>query len=601
MKKIVHIMIIWSNALSHKDHIVKELSKDFRIIKSFKVSWDKNLFKDNLYVFYSHSLKDKANDITAKIINNKCKRVGNGTFFAIVFEDSAPNFIERKTTSGVRTVNAHVFDKKIAFRNLTGGGSLIHCSDDEWETNKDLTILFGLNLQDFLTKYDGESQTTEEIKSNCLGIAGYESIQQLFYVLNNTIKYCVLRNHECIPDEYTVEGHGDIDLLVEHRNYAVRLTKAKQVYPQPYRVYHIIKIAGKEVPFDFRFVGDNYYDPKWENDILETRVMQKDLFYTPNPMHQYYSLLYHAYVQKPKVKEDYPPKLNTYSSNIGVEYKDNIAHCIGQIVSFMQSNGYDFVRPNDKTVYYNTKNIKNLQVWNYLKKNSGIDNLQQIYDDYKSLSAFYYFKGTYKGRKVFVKYGGIGDTCQNEFIRTKAVYERSPQHFVEPIYLGKNGDERYLISEWVDAIPIEEFMQKASLEQKENIKCQMIEIYMALHDAGIMHRDIRPGNFLVVDNTLKLIDFQYAIDCKTPIELSCVKENAQVAGRLGNKNFRYKSYGWRDSASIFKNMLYLGLDISDVKLLPDVPFYMSIGSYITFKYLYAKSIAKKIYLRLKMI
>ena len=597
MKKIVHIMIIWSNALKHKDHIVNELSKDFRIIKSFKVSWDKKLFKDNLSVFYSHSLKDKTNDVTVKIINNKCKRVGDGTFCAIVFEDSAPEFIERKTTSGTRTVNAHVFDKKIAFRKLTGGGSMIHCSDDEWETNKDLTILFGFNLPDFLKKYNLDSQNVEEINSNCIGIGGYDSIQQLFYVLNNTIKYCVLRNHECIPDEYTVEGHGDIDLMVEHRNYAVRLTKAKSVYPQPYRVYHIIKIAGKEIPFDFRFVGDNYYDPKWENDILEKRELQKSLFYTPNPTNQYYSLLYHAYVQKPWVKDDYPPKLKLYASNIGLEYKDEIARCIEQIVSFMQTNDYEFVRPNDKTVYYNTKNIKNLQVWNYLKNK--IDNLTQIHDDYKSLSDFYYFKGIYEGRKVFVKYGGVGDTCQNEYIRTKAVYENTPQHFVEPIFLGKNGDDNYLISEWVDAISIEEYMSKASSEQKEDIKSQMIEIYNALHDTGIMHRDIRPGNFLVVGHTLKLIDFQYAIDSTNPKELSCVKENAQIAGRLGNKKFRYKSYGWRDSSSIIKNMTYLGIDTSDVKLTPDIIFYMPIKSYLRYKCSYIKSRIRKRYSRLK--
>lgn len=597
---MVHLMIIWSNALMQKDYIIKEINKDFRIIQSFNIKWDKKRFKDNLAVFYSHSLKDKSSEEASKIIKNKCKRVGDGTFYALVFEDSIPNLVERETTSGIRTVNAHVFDKKIAFRKLTGGGSLIHSSDDEWETNKDLTLLFGLNLPDFLKKYDKGTPSLEYFNKNCLGIGGYESIQQLFYVLNNTIKYCVLRNHECIPDEYTVEGHGDIDLLVEHRNYAVRLTKALPVYPQKeYRVYHIIKIAGKDIPFDFRFVGDNYYDPKWENDILETRVMQKNLFYTPNPMHQYYSLLYHAYVQKPYVKNDYFAKLSMYASKTDVGYKESAISSIQQLNRFIEDNKYKYVQPYDKTVFYNNKNLKSVYVWNYLKSNVAFSKLEPILENNYSLSNFYYFKGEYKGRKVFIKYGGIGETCLNEYERTRKVFDLYPKHFVEPIAIEQNDRDYYIISEWVDAISIEEYMSKASSEQKESIKSQMIEIYNALHDIGIMHRDIRPGNFLVVGNKLKLIDFQYAIDCHNPKELSCVKNDVRIAGRLGNKKFRYKSYAWRDSASIVKNMSYFGIDTSDVKLSPDVPFYMSIYSYLRYQYSYTKSRIRKRYSRLK--
>lgn len=586
----MHIMIIWSNAKDHKDYIIESLKSEFSIIKMFKISWDKNLFIQNLSIFYSHSLKDKSQKQVDEILKNKCKRVGDDTFDAIIFEDKHPDYQERRTTSGIRVVNAHVFDKKMHFREITGGGSRIHCSDNSWETNKDLTILMGLNLEDFLIKYHSPSAEVDELHANCIGVGGYSSIQQLFYVLNNTIKYCVLRNHECLPDEYTVEGHGDIDLLVEHKQYVSRLTGARSVFLQTYRVYHIVKIGGIDVPFDFRYVGDNYYDPKWEENIIESRILRKNLFYTPNPINQYYSLLYHAYIQKPYVKPDYPQKLSYYGSEIGIEYNKSVVKSVVQLESFLKQFNYKYIRPNDLSVYYNVKNIQSPIVWRELSNNPELSKLEQVHDDYKSLSDFYYFKACYKGKIVFIKYGGAGETCKNEYERSKQVYNINQNNFVESIAIKESSSRDYVIFEWIDGIPVEDYMENATEDKKSNIKEQMIEIYDTLQKAGIMHRDIRPGNLLMVDGKLKLIDFQYAIDINKPKELDCVKDNLNIPIHLGNCNFRYKPYAWRDSSSIIKCMKYLQIDTSDVILSEDRIFYMSFYNY--YKYHIRKWLSK---------
>ena len=153
IKSIFHIMIVWSKADNHKDYIIDELKKNFSIVKIFMVHWDRLKFKQNLSVFYSHSLKDFSNEEMNRILEDKKRNVGDGPFYAVVFEDKAPVFEERETTSGTRLVNAHVFDIKKVFRQVTDGYSRIHCSDDSWETNKDLAILFGLNLSSFLHNY----------------------------------------------------------------------------------------------------------------------------------------------------------------------------------------------------------------------------------------------------------------------------------------------------------------------------------------------------------------------------------------------------------------------------------------------------------------
>lgn len=603
VESVLHIMIIWSKAERFKNQIITELDKEFEIIKTFKIHWEKKYFKKNLSIFYSHSLKDIPLKNARKILTSKQKRVGSDDFYAIVFEDKSPIFQQRKTTSGNRIVNIHVFDKKVAFRKLSGGGSRIHCSDDSWETNKDLTILFGLNANDFLNKFKIHSKEPELFQANCLGTLGYESIEQFFYVLNNTIKYCVLRNHECIPNEYTVEGHGDIDLLVEHKDYAIRLTGAKRVFPQYYRVYHLINIGGKEVPFDFRFVGDNYYDEKWEYDILETRTLRKNLFYTPNALNQYYSLLYHAFIQKPIVKDDYIPKLSSYAFENNLKFEPKIIPSVSQLSDFMYSLNYQFVYPQDKSVYVNKKNIRFYQVWKSLNDTSGIINLSQLYENNSSLSNFIYFKGDLDGRKVFVKYGGVGDSCINEFNQARKAYEFNSKHFVEPIALKKDQNSYYIIFEWAESLPVDDYLRQADSHKKDNVKKQMIEIFETLQKVNIMHRDIRPDNFFIVDDTLKLIDFQYAIDNNKLKELDYVKKDKILATHIGNYRFRHKLNAWKDSSSILKTMQYWGIDNSDIHLSEDT----SLLSMPLYKYYYYRNLEtvfkakRKIKRQLKMI
>ena len=110
------------------------------------------------------------------------------------------------------------------------------------------------------------------------------------------------------------------------------------------------------------------------------------------------------------------------------------------------------------------------------------------------------------------------------------------------------------------------------------------------HQNSEAHRDIRPGNIIVVGDVLKLIDFQYAIDSNNPQELDCVKNDVKVAVHLGNKNFKYKPYAWKDSASIINCLKYFDIDTSEIKLAADKPFYMSI--YKCYKYKMRKKLSR---------
>ncbi len=511
MSPILHILIIWSSAIDKKNYIIDDLQSQFRIIRIFSMHWDANAYFGNFRTFYAHSLKQLNSRQFSSIINNKIKHCGTGDFTVVVFEDPNPEMQERETSSGKRVVNVRVFDKKSQYRKMTGGGHRIHSSDDAWETNKDLTLLFGLNTQDFLAKYSEIPQHEETINKNCEGVGGFNSITQLFYVLNNTISYCVLRNHECLPDEYTVDGHGDIDLLVEHLNYMVYLTGAKKVYKEPYRVYHTIKIDNKEIPFDFRHVGDNYYDQPWEENILRTRILTRNTFFTPNPEHQYFSLLYHAFIQKREVKEDYLPKLTNYASSINLAFSPDIKETISQLDSFLEKNRYEYIRPIDKTVIFNTKNIGFSQ---YAFRHGQIIKRLNVKDAHGNG----YHSRVYMKTDSFVKIG-TNWLIQNEYLYLQKLGDSKGFPKILSLQHDNVNDETILEMTRVEGLNFDRFFADVNHQRKKYIKrfiLGCLELLDNLSSRNISHRDFLPDNLIISDHNNKvivsLIDFGWATD-----------------------------------------------------------------------------------------
>ena len=552
----MHILIIWSNAVYKKDYILDDLKKHFTIFGVYKIHWDSENFLENYTTFYAHSLKRLSYSQLVSTLQKKIAHCGNDDFYLITFKDPYPQFKERETSSGNRIVNINVFDKKKEYRELTGGGHRVHSSDDAWETNKDLTLLFGLNTKDFLQKYSVPCNKDIYIKKNCEGVGGYTSIQQLFYVLNNTIEYCVLRNHECLPDEYTVKGHGDIDLLVENKNYMTYLTGAKPVFKESYRVYHTIMIDNKEIPFDFRYVGDNYYDRPWEEDILKTRVLQKNTFYTPDPIHQYYSLLYHAYIQKKEVKEDYLPKLNKYAAVLNETYNSDRQSAIDQLDSFMEKNQYEFVRPIDKTVAYNIQNVNMsnyaLRYGLFLKRLNAKDSIGNKYHSC-----------VYEKKDSYVKTG------TNWLIHNEAKYlhklsdvDGFPKVIKENYVL--NNEESFIEITRVEGFVFNEFFGNVNHLRRSYIKSFIlgcIDILHKLSSRNIAHRDFIPTNILIMEKDKKckvsLIDFGWAT------EIENMKNNRPkgLAGKYVSIN------NVTDSYSLGKLLWYFWSDLPYIRVI----------------------------------
>jgi hypothetical protein len=198
-------------------------------------------------------------------------------------------------------------------------------------------------------------------QNNMNQIKPWESIGQLFEAMNESLEYCVLRNTEDVTVDFSPVIHGDIDIIVRDQQAAVQLMHAQKVHKKSYRVYYEVPVAGGVVPFDIRFVGDNYYCKKWESDVLDTRVLVERggmKYYMMSPEQQYYTLLYHVYLQKQSVAKDYPGKLVEYAKHAGIEYKNEVELVLHQLGDYMKTNMYKYEFPHDLDVEINWKNLQ---------------------------------------------------------------------------------------------------------------------------------------------------------------------------------------------------------------------------------------------------
>lgn len=202
----------------------------------------------------------------------------------------------------------------------------------------------------------------------------YSSIKEVVEKLNDSnIPYLILRNYEnLLNDEIYVSGHEDIDILCERSEDLVKILNAKQ--SDFHRkglikdtTHYYIYIDNKKVDLDLRFCGDGYYCREWESDMLHNRKNHNG-FYVPNDTDYFYSLVYHAILQKKVFTEEYKERLwkMAQESSIALDGCHEKSF-LSALESFMNSKGYKFTytedfyiplqfqKVNRKLIVYNAK------------------------------------------------------------------------------------------------------------------------------------------------------------------------------------------------------------------------------------------------------
>ncbi len=343
-----HVFIVWSRGLDQRQKILEDIANRFEILCTKETTWSKGKFSENLSRFYGENLPKNS---------SKEKHCGTDMFLGIIVKDPNPVYELRETSKGIKPVNINMFDAKQVYRDWTGGGHRIHGSDNIEEAKSNMYLLYGMHYDAALQLNSTEEPTQHH--ADLIGAHGWESLEQVFNAFNELANYVVLRNYVNIEDELN-NLHPDIDVLTDNKRLIADIANGKPNYKDKKRVQHLVMVNGQKVFFDFRFIGDNYYDYKWEQQLLKTRVKYNYL-YVPNEENHFYSLMYHAFIHKEKLIEDYVTKLIALSKNVGLDYDETSFLYYGvlkDLNTFIVAQHYDYVEPRDLTVFYNTKVIE---------------------------------------------------------------------------------------------------------------------------------------------------------------------------------------------------------------------------------------------------
>lgn len=346
-KAKLYLFIIWEKSRSKSDQIIDDLKKKFMIRDVYEVIWSKENFLSNLKRFYGQSLPDA---------QQKAELCGTGPFLLVLISDPNPKFVSAKVIFERDLVNSNVHDCKVKYREWIGKDFTVHSTVSDNETDHNTTLLLGKNAQDLERELPTEwTGKIKKIESDLVGHDGWRDMKQLLYVLNGTTNYVILRNFEGMPEEF---DYRDVDMLADEEKLAYVINKDFLLTRGNARSFET-SVGDKQVMFNPNYLGDHYYDIRWERDILKRRVFHPNGFYIPSKEDYFYTLLYHVVFHKrkgmipDKIPDKYKKVLNDLAKELEIdEAVEGIFNDFNRSKNLLEKYMYKMSYRNSSTLQY---------------------------------------------------------------------------------------------------------------------------------------------------------------------------------------------------------------------------------------------------------
>ena len=537
----LHLIVLWEFARPEEQRILADIQSQLRLVHTEILHWPSD--PQACYRrFYGANLQ------AARAKGTYC---GGGPVRLIVVQDPAPRYGLRETSRGMEDVNLTLFDLKIRYREWTGGGHKVHTTNSTAEFRRDIYLLTGRPAAEW------ETGSPSGDRSVLPGQTGWNSLREVFAFLNELMPYAVLRNAESLPDRFDPSVHGDIDLMVQDADACASLLGAEKVFPERNRVHYQIPVGGRHVRFDFRFVGDEYYDRAWERKMLERRTC-RDGVQLLHPEDAFFALVYHALFQKFEIADDYVGKAAALAKAAGIAWTGYDGALI-LLEEFLSRNGYGKNRPIDGSVRWNERIVQWKLLAEEIERLSGATDVHPIrLQSIRELAPLKILAltGIFNGRPCFIKYSPCAISLTEAEWRYphKLAESGDAEPFSRPLFWHKTSDGgAFVILEWLDGTALADLIAANSpllTTSAATIVSDLERIAKQLLHARIVHRDIHPGNLIIAnDGHVKLIDFQFAESLDNLQEDQLIKENPRILANLG-ADFAVAPGKWNDIHSI---------------------------------------------------
>ena len=395
----VHSFVVWSMAAVSE--IEQGISQRLEVI-------DKIVFSPFLYQDYC---KDRFSWLKLFYQMRKMKgsQKGREPFCAFIVLSRAPRYASRKRvfSSETRIVNTEIFDLKCALR--AGRLGYLHSSDNQEEARQNLRYL----------SYDEWSLPYSYLTTQR---PNFSSIWDVFQALNNLpgTEYVLLRTPSGKYDR-----PEDYDILVSDYfackralgGFAYKSSSSKlfrnvgdPVDNGGTKVAHHVNVAGRNIPFDIRYVGDGYFPRSWQRRMLRDRVL-KDGVFVCAPADDFFARAYHALFHKIELPDKYAEE---FAARLRLVRNDQLVeHLRHLVMQYLSSNDDRPTRPKDITIPYNPLVKSRFSEWRELylarreARRGNYSGAAKIVLNYSSIYRDYWTAGYWVG-VVLLRWAAIG-------------------------------------------------------------------------------------------------------------------------------------------------------------------------------------------------